>query len=889
MAAGSLLTPTWATNHIVRISEVMTGFQGDTSIQYVEIEAFGDGQKLWGPNGGPAGRAMLVFFDQNNVETGRFVFPGNAPNGQNTVLIGTPGFATLSGLTLDFTLPAGTTIPLDGKVCFRSNSAATGEFGVNLCLAYGAFSGATEDSSGSVAPAIPITGTPMSLSRTVNAAFGGTNNNTHFALRSPTPTNTQGGTFNFQVPGPEISVAPTSIEFDPVNIAIPVIQRVNVVISNLGITNPLQVSVVQLAGTDAAEFRIASDSAQSTLNPGGNRTVGVEFTPSSIGAKSAVLRIQSNDANEGTVDVSLFGEAFNDDPCAVPNPAESIIKDDCADALFVCPGISYTGTTIGFNTDGAASCATTGADGWFVYKPATSGTLTIDLAGSEFDTVLSIHSACPGNLSNEIACDDDGSSDPDGRQSRASIIVQADVDVFIRIAGFAGDTGQFVMQLTGPDCFDFDRNRNEVSDGCEIDFGDAPSSGYPTTLADDGARHFAVTDLFLGKRVDMDKDGTPTPLATGDNLDGPESDEDGVRFISPLIQGFGASVEIEASAPGKLNAWIDFNQDGDWSDLFEQVFSDESLNQGINSLTITAPANAQVGTTFARFRVNSTGGLGFKGVATDGEVEDHLVEILSPTSTPGGLGVRINEIMGGLNGDSKIQFVELEVSGNDQKTWGPQQAETVGRYMLQFFNGAGNQTGRYVFPADAPVGGNTILVATSEFAALPGAPTPDFLMPTEVMAISGQVRFATNPDNAVLNVNLALSYGGTGFLGDTSGGGAPNAAKLPIMGATSLTRTGSIAFGTASNLAYSLQSPSPTNSSGAIIALTASPITDQGSTLFHKETFQGNGKDVRHLPHRNRPIRSFPLNRGRALHRRSAVHHRVRPQCAQAHTAHSAQ
>ena len=53
LAAGLTLlpSPVLATNHIVRINEIMVGFAGDPNVQFVEIVANGDGQKLWGPQG----------------------------------------------------------------------------------------------------------------------------------------------------------------------------------------------------------------------------------------------------------------------------------------------------------------------------------------------------------------------------------------------------------------------------------------------------------------------------------------------------------------------------------------------------------------------------------------------------------------------------------------------------------------------------------------------------------------------------------------------------------------------------------------------------------------------------------------------------------------------
>ena len=40
--------PAEATNHVVRINEVMAGLNGDSSIQFLEMVASDDGQKAWG-------------------------------------------------------------------------------------------------------------------------------------------------------------------------------------------------------------------------------------------------------------------------------------------------------------------------------------------------------------------------------------------------------------------------------------------------------------------------------------------------------------------------------------------------------------------------------------------------------------------------------------------------------------------------------------------------------------------------------------------------------------------------------------------------------------------------------------------------------------------------
>ncbi|HXG48677.1 MAG TPA: GEVED domain-containing protein, partial [Methylomirabilota bacterium] len=80
----------------------------------------------------------------------------------------------------------------------------------------------------------------------------------------------------------------------------------------------------------------------------------------------------------------------------------------------------------------------------------------------------------------------------------------------------------------------------------------------------------------------------------------------------------------------RLDAWIDFNRDGDFSDAAEQIFTGVPVVPGVNTLAFTVPANAQEGPTFARFRLSRQGGLKPSGPAPDGEVEDYSPRITAP-------------------------------------------------------------------------------------------------------------------------------------------------------------------------------------------------------------------------------------------------------------------
>lgn len=160
------------------------------------------------------------------------------------------------------------------------------------------------------------------------------------------------------------------------------------------------------------------------------------------------------------------------------------------------------------------------------------------------------------------------------------------------------------------------------------DFGDAPESGfnYPTTLASNGARHLGGGSMWLGTSVDAEADGLPTSDASGDG-----NDDDGVTWPS-LVQGAVQTVDfaITAAGTGYLNAWIDFNADGDWDDVGEHILVDGSVTNGANSFSVEIPVSAVPGMTFARVRVAETAGYLAAGLAATGEVEDYHVAISSP-------------------------------------------------------------------------------------------------------------------------------------------------------------------------------------------------------------------------------------------------------------------
>ncbi len=160
--------------------------------------------------------------------------------------------------------------------------------------------------------------------------------------------------------------------------------------------------------------------------------------------------------------------------------------------------------------------------------------------------------------------------------------------------------------------------------GDDLDFADASSMMNPA--------------LHIGATVDMEGASTRTADADGDDTAGSD-DEDGVTFPS-FTAGQPVALPVivtnNTGATAYLNAWIDFNNNGDLTDPGEQIASNIPvpnlsanrsviLNFDVPSDAVTAPAS--LGTRFRLTDVQDPGPTGHAGM---GEVEDHPVIILAP-------------------------------------------------------------------------------------------------------------------------------------------------------------------------------------------------------------------------------------------------------------------
>ncbi|MCR9197309.1 MAG: carboxypeptidase regulatory-like domain-containing protein [Planctomycetaceae bacterium] len=317
-------------------------------------------------------------------------------------------------------------------------------------------------------------------------------------------------------------------------------------------------------------------------------------------------------------------------------------------------------------------------------------------------------------------------------------------DVVLLVGTLGNSTVTAQAQVVAADQFDFDsvpgnddQDQSEDDEGRSsytlstvtnaFDYGDLPDV-YRTTTGSGGPSHRRGSPTFLGQTVDDEADGQPSLTASADG-----ADEDGVRFLTPLIPGSTASVQVTTSTAGFLNAWIDFDADGTLDELQITTIDgtalgtpvaarDLPLTAGVHVLSINVPATAG-GQMAARFRYTSDAMGGLRstgGVWENGEVEDYVLRELGDRVwfDHNGDGVVDAGTEAGLPGLTVILTADLNGDGTPETY--TTLTDANGRYRF-----SGLPAGRYdvsvVPPAAAvatfDVDGGTDSTAAIEFGA----------------------------------------------------------------------------------------------------------------------------------------------------------------------------
>ena len=201
-------------------------------------------------------------------------------------------------------------------------------------------------------------------------------------------------------------------------------------------------------------------------------------------------------------------------------------------------------------------------------------------------------------------------------------------------------------------------NPNPVDDGDNhfgfysyLDMGDLPDT-YVTVLNVNGARHLISATpgsrAYLGSSVDAESDGLATVNADGDDNAGSDDEEGVLRTpgVNWRTGPGGGSVDITVVCPAGnscyVSAWIDWDRDGYFDAIDENVAIDQAVNNGTQTVLVDVPGSVTFGASYyVRFRLyaSHTGGAASPvGLVINGEVEDYLWQFGPTAVTLSGQG-----------------------------------------------------------------------------------------------------------------------------------------------------------------------------------------------------------------------------------------------------------
>jgi hypothetical protein len=118
-------------------------------------------------------------------------------------------------------------------------------------------------------------------------------------------------------------------------------------------------------------------------------------------------------------------------------------QDSCASAVAIFDGTT-TGSNVGATSgpDPLGNCGAMGSDIWYTYTATCTGVVTVSMCGSSYDTCIAAWSGTCGSLV-QLICNDDFC----GLQSQISFGGSLGTTYYLSVGGFAGNTGNFTMQI----------------------------------------------------------------------------------------------------------------------------------------------------------------------------------------------------------------------------------------------------------------------------------------------------------------------------------------------------------------------------------------------------------------------------------------------------------
>jgi len=292
-----------------------------------------------------------------------------------------------------------------------------------------------------------------------------------------------------------------------------------------------------------------------------------------------------SDTGPGLLSVSCEG--------ATPPPSS---KDDCENAKAIGDVKDLPFDTTDATFDGPGLCMES-PNVWHCYTATCTGNVTVSLAGSSFDTMLAVYDGCEcyPTLNDLIECNDD---DGANYQSAITFAAVAGKQYLIEAGGYGSETGQGLLTVS--------------CDGVILpgksDLGDAPDStnnsentmyAYPSpylaqanfpVVYDDGSGKgpygpYHMNDkvvAYLGKSVSEETEADTGPdedivnnIDPSKNSPNHDGYDDGIFYPDVNLPSccwttfeYDVTV-IDPNTDIWVNAWMDWNRDGDWDDTLE--------------------------------------------------------------------------------------------------------------------------------------------------------------------------------------------------------------------------------------------------------------------------------------------------------------------------------
>ncbi len=158
-------------------------------------------------------------------------------------------------------------------------------------------------------------------------------------------------------------------------------------------------------------------------------------------------------AREVYLNVYLYNDTRNiyylDFSRSAPNAPSNNACSSAAELNLGSPGVPQNGrvygTTQGASQDGSTNCVATGVDVWHRLSVPCTRTVTLDTYGSEFDTVLSVHTGCPGTAANQVVCNDDDPRGGGDTYSTVTFTANGGQYYYVRISGYQGAFGFYQL------------------------------------------------------------------------------------------------------------------------------------------------------------------------------------------------------------------------------------------------------------------------------------------------------------------------------------------------------------------------------------------------------------------------------------------------------------